>query len=106
MKSFIYPFDLVIKKDDEQIKFIQSQRAFSVQPKDGKPPKKEKWNAFNLIPDNDSFPGRPDIAAKFHYEMLCEFATENNPVSYDIFWEEKPLSEVWNKLMRTKAKNY
>lgn len=46
------------------------------------------------------------LGTEYYLKTLCETASENNPLAYELYYYDKPLSDVWDKIARIRAKNY
>mgnify|MGYP000909605977 CR=1 FL=1 len=97
-------FEDILKYELEIVQEIREWPAFSVQRDEGNK-KKSFWNAFNLVPNAEE-----DGIVKgsiYTNKIICKFAEQGSGLhTYEEYYEDFPLSEVWEELALNRAINY
>ena len=94
----LYPFVCSIKYDDEKVEFIKSFDVFQIEPKKNKPepPNKPRWNMWNVLPNFEEWGFT--VGMEYALRSLCDLASDGDALAYDMYWNEKTLADVWDRL--------
>lgn len=102
------PFETFYKSENRKVEFILDFPVFnqgeSEEQKKAKKKKKSHWNAFNLVPDTETYGAV--TGTKYSHKILCEFAANGDYALFHRLYNDTPVSEVWEYLALRKAVNY
>ena len=66
--------------------------------------KKSFWNAFNLVPNQEE--DGIIKGSEYTNKVICKYAESAGQHTFKEYYENSPISEVWEELALNRAINY